>query len=99
MSAQALNALGRANEIRIARADLKKAIAADPHLIFGVLDDPPECVLTAGVEEILKALPRFGPSRVKFLLLGAQISSFMSVGGLTARQRALLANCLREVIA
>ena len=99
MSAQAMEALALANEVRYARAKLKKRIAADPHVIFEVLDDPPACVQSAGVEEILRALPRFGPSRVKFLLLGAQVSSFMSMGGLTVRQRALLANCLREVIA
>ena len=86
-SAQRLEALRRANEIRIGRAHLKRALAAGSVRVSEILAAPPECVKTQKVQALLLALPKYGPARVARLLAQCQISSAKTVAGLSERQR------------
>src|SRR4029453_1341996 len=60
---QRMEALRRANEIRVKRARLKKDLKAGSAKIETILRNPPEYVETAKVFDILMAVPKFG--RVK----------------------------------
>jgi hypothetical protein len=84
---QRLEALRRANEIRIARAQLKRALATGTVRITDILARPPKCVKTQKVQALLLALPKYGPARVARLLAQCQIGSAKTVAGLSERQR------------
>ena len=60
---QRMEALQRANVIRIARAQLKRDLKSGDASISALLGDPPEWVLTAKVFDLLLAVPKCG--RVK----------------------------------
>lgn len=93
---QHLEALARANKIRLARAGIKRQLKADPQLIFDLLDDPDPCLSTAPVEEILRCLPRFGPHRIGKITGPAGVNPYREIGMLTVRQREALACQLRQ---
>ena len=86
-SAQRLEALRKANEIRTGRAQLKRALATNSVRVTDILAKPPECVKTQKVHALLLALPQYGPARVARLLAQCQISSAKTLGGLSERQR------------
>ena len=86
-SAQRLEALRRANEIRIGRARVKRTLASGGVRVSEILAAPPECVKTLKVQALLLALPKYGPARVARLLAQCQISSAKTVAGLSERQR------------
>jgi S13-like protein len=92
---QRLEALRRANEIRIGRARLKRALATGSVRITDILATPPECVRSQKVQALLLALPTYGPARVARLLAQCQISSAKTVAGLSERQRGELIGRLR----
>jgi len=92
--AQRMDALKRANQIRTDRADLKKALARGRARIADVLQDPPECVLTAKVNELLLALPRYGRVRVNKALAQARVSGTARIEDLDAAQRTALARAV-----
>ena len=58
-----MEALRRANDIRSARARLKEKLRSGELCIVDVLIDPPVCVHTAKVLDLLLAVPKYG--RVK----------------------------------
>ena len=58
-----MDALKRANDVRVKRAKLKKDLKEGKVRIEKILDNPPEYVSTAKVVDILMAVPKFG--RVK----------------------------------
>ena len=58
-----MEALKRANDIRVKRAQLKKDLKSGDVSIDDILKDPPEYVSTAKVFDMLMAVPKFG--RVK----------------------------------
>ena len=60
---QRMDALKRANDIRTARAKLKKDLKAGKANIHALLLDPPDYVMTAKVFDMLLAVPKYG--RVK----------------------------------
>ena len=86
-TAQRLEALRRANEIRIGRAQLKRTLASGSVRITEILARPPECAKTQKVHDLLLALLKYGPARVARLLAQCQISSAKTVAGLSERQR------------
>jgi len=92
--AQRMDALKRANQIRTDRADLKKALARGRARIADVLQDPPECVLTAKVNELLLALPSYGRVRVNKALAQARVSGTARIEDLDAAQRTALARAV-----
>ena len=87
---QRLQALRKANEIRIRRSQLKKDIAAGRIQIVNVLARPPEYAETERVSALLLAVPKYGNARVSRLLTKTRVSDSKRLAGLTDRQRAEL---------
>ena len=87
---QRMEALKRANDIRVKRAQLKKDLKAGTVQIEGILDEPPEYVETAKVFDMLMAVPKFGRVKAARFLNQCRISQSKTVGGLSERQRAEL---------
>ena len=84
---QRMEALQRANDIRVRRAQLKKDLKEGRVAIEKVLLDPPDYVSTAKVFDILMAVPKFGRVKAARLLNQCRISQSKTVGGLSERQR------------
>jgi hypothetical protein len=93
---QRMEALQRANVIRIARAQLKRDLKSGAASISALLSDPPEWVLTAKVFDLLLAVPKCGRVKAGRLLTTCRISQSKTVGGLSERQRAELVALLRR---
>jgi hypothetical protein len=88
---QRMRALERANEVRLARARLKRQIAdGRTSAADVVLDLPPEAA-NWSVRELLMSQRRWGSIRSRKLLTELQISEMRPIGALTERQRRLLA--------
>jgi hypothetical protein len=84
---QRMDALKRANDVRVKRAKLKKDLKEGKAKIETILRNPPECVETAKVIDILMAVPKFGRVKAGRFLNVCKISSSKTVGGLSERQR------------
>ena len=87
---QRMEALKRANDIRVKRAQLKKNLKSGEVSIEEILREPPEYVGTAKVFDMLMAVPKFGRVKAARLLNQCRISQSKTVGGLSERQRAEL---------
>src|SRR2546426_601572 len=87
---QRMDALRRANDIRVRRARLKKDLKEGRIHIEQILDAPPEYVSTAKVFDILMAVPKFGRVKASRFLNTCRISQSKTVGGLSERQRSEL---------
>ncbi len=61
-----------------------------------MLLDPPACLETAKLLDLLLAVPGFGRVKANKVLTGCRISPSKTVGGLSARQRADLVEFLRR---
>jgi len=84
---QRMEALQRANEIRVRRARLKRDLKEGGAKIDEILREPPKYVETAKVFDILMAVPKFGRVKAARLLNQCRISQSKTVGGLSDRQR------------
>ena len=82
-----MDALRRANEIRVRRAQLKKDLKDGRVRVEEVLGRPPDYVETAKVFDILMAVPKFGRVKAARFLNQCRISQSKTVGGLSERQR------------
>ena len=87
---QRMEALQRANDVRVRRAQLKRDLKAGVVQIESILLHPPEFVSTAKVFDMLMAVPKFGRVKAARLLNQCRISQSKTVGGLSERQRAEL---------
>ena len=87
---QRMDALKRANDVRVRRAKLKKDLKDGHVRIQTILGAPPEYVETAKVIDILMAVPKFGRVKAARFLNTCRISQSKTVGGLSDRQRAEL---------
>jgi hypothetical protein len=87
---QRMDALRRANDVRVKRAKLKKDLKDGRVRIETILGRPPEWVETAKVIDILMAVPKFGRVKAARFLNTCRISQSKTVGGLSDRQRAEL---------
>jgi hypothetical protein len=87
---QRMDALRRANDVRVRRAQLKKDLKDGRVRIQTILGNPPEYVETAKVVDILMAVPKFGRVKAARFLNTCRISQSKTVGGLSDRQRAEL---------
>jgi hypothetical protein len=85
--AQRLAALARANRVRSERARLKAALRAGELRAAPLLLDPPECLRSASVAEVLLAVPGIGEVKVRRLLQSAGLSPGRKLERLSARQR------------
>jgi hypothetical protein len=93
---QRMDALHRANEIRSARAQLKRDLKAGRSAIHELLMEPPHYVETAKVFDLLLAVPKYGRVKANKVLTQCRISPSKTIGGLSQRQRAELVALLRR---
>ena len=84
---QRMEALRRANDVRVRRAQLKRDLKAGRVQVESILLHPPDWVSTAKVFDILMAVPKFGRVKAARLLNQCRISQSKTVGGLSERQR------------
>jgi hypothetical protein len=91
-----MDALKRANDIRVRRAQLKKDLKDGRIRIEEILRDPPEWVSTAKVFDMLLAVPKFGRVKAARFLNQCRISQSKTVGGLSDRQRTELVGLLHR---
>ena len=91
---QRLRALERANEIRLARAELKRRIAEGDISVAAVLLDPPSEADSWAIGDVLTSQRRWGSTRCRKFLSRNHITETKPVGALTERQRRLLAGQL-----
>ena len=96
---QHLQALARANEVRLARAALKRAVAQGEQTVAEVVQDVPWEAETMVVFDLLASQRRWGDTRCRRLLRSMHISETKTVGALTARQRGALAEALDPALA
>ena len=91
---QRMDALGRANEVRARRAQLKRDLKAGRVSIGALLLDRPSYLETAKVFDMLLALPKIGRVKATKILQSCRVSPSKTFGGLSERQRAELAERL-----
>jgi S13-like H2TH domain len=93
---QRMEALRRANDVRSERARLKEQLRTGEVAIGEVLLNPPVCVHTAKVLDLVLAVPKFGRVKANRLLERCRVSSSKTVNGLTPRQRKELLDMLGD---
>src|SRR4051794_4145096 len=91
---QHLQALQHANRVRLARACLKRKIAAQEISAAEVVLDCPWEASSMEVSDVLMAQRRWGRARCRRLLLSLSLPENKQIGTLTARQRHALAALL-----
>jgi len=91
-----MQALARANRVRLARAELKRSIARGETDASTVVRDCPWETESMTLAELLTSQRRWGRTRARKFLLGVSLNENKRLGTLTARQRALLSSALAE---
>ncbi len=86
-----MQALARANRVRLARAELKRSIARGDLEAAEVIRDCPWETESMTLAELLTSQRRWGRTRARKFLLGLTLNENKRLGTLTSRQRALLA--------
>src|SRR3954452_24442264 len=84
---QHLEALARANAVRLARAELKRNLAEGAVQAADVFVDCPWEAASMNVADVLLSQRRWGSHRCRKFLFGLRISETKTVGALTERQR------------
>ena len=93
---QHMQALARANEVRLARAQLKRDISAGRRGIVDVIRDCPWEAESMSVSELLCSQRRWGRARSRKLIASLQLGESKRLGTFTQRQRDLLADSLED---
>lgn len=88
---QHMQALQRANEVRLARASLKRSIGEGALTVGEVILTCPWEAASMTIAELLTSQRRWGTSRCSKFLAGIGMPETKTVGSMTERQRALLA--------
>jgi hypothetical protein len=91
-----MQALARANRVRLARAELKRSIARGDTDASSVVRECPWETESMTIAELLTSQRRWGRTRARKFLLGVSLSENKRLGTLTPRQRALLSTALTE---
>lgn len=91
---QRMSALTRANQIRSARAQLKRDLKAGRTSLAAIIMDPPDWLETAKLFELLLATPKYGRVKANKVLTSVRISPSKTIGGLSDRQRTEVAALL-----
>jgi hypothetical protein len=89
-----MQALARANRVRLARAELKRSIGRGDLQIAAVIQDSPWETESMTLAELLTSQRRWGRTRARKLLQTLALSENKRLGSLTPRQRAMLATAL-----
>ncbi len=93
-SSQCMQALARANQVRLARAALKRDISAGRRDVTEVIVESPWEVESMSLSELLCSQRRWGRARSRKLLSSIALSEGKRVGTLTERQRRILVTAL-----
>jgi hypothetical protein len=99
MQPQHMRALERANKVRLARAQLKRAIALGDIDVADVLIRCPWEADSMAVADLLMSQRRWGQTRCRKCLAQVPVSEKKTIGSMTERQRQTLARLLRSVSA
>lgn len=91
---QHMQALARANTVRLARAELKRSIGRGELDVAEVIRDTPWETESMTLAELLTSQRRWGRTRARKLLQALALSENKRIGTLTPRQRALLTSAL-----
>lgn len=91
---QHMRALARANEVRLARADLKRRIGHGEVSVAEVVLRSPWEAESMTIADLLMSQRRWGATRCRKLLQAIPLSENKTVGSMTERQRILLATLL-----
>ena len=91
---QHLHALARANRVRLARAELKRQIAAEEISASQVILDCPWEAASMSISDLLMCQRRWGRARCRRLLVSLGVPENKQIGTLTQRQRGALAAVL-----
>ena len=91
---QHLRALARANRVRLARAELKRQIAAEEISASQVILDCPWEAASMSISDLLMCQRRWGRARCRRLLISLGVPENKQIGTLTQRQRGALAAVL-----
>ena len=93
---QHMRALARANEVRLARAQLKREVAAGNRGILSVITECPWEAESMSISELLCSQRRWGRARSRKLIGSLHINENKQLGTFTQRQRDLLADALEQ---
>ncbi len=88
---QHMRALQRANEVRLARAELKRRITIGEISAGEVIVSCPWEAASMTIADLLMSQRRWGHTRCRKFLAGIPIPETKTVGSLTERQRQMLA--------
>jgi hypothetical protein len=91
---QHLRALNRANEVRLARAQLKRRVAEGAITAGDVILESPWEAESMTVSDLLMSQRRWGHQRCRRVLAQIPVSETKTVGSLTERQRRVMAALL-----
>ena len=91
---QHMQALARANEVRLARARMKREIASGERAVLDVVRNCPWEAESMTVSELLSAQRRWGRARSRKLIVSIGLTETKRMGSFTQRQRDLLADAL-----
>ena len=94
---QHLRALEHANRVRLARAGLKRRVAAGEVSAAEVILECPWEARSMSISDLLMSQKRWGRARCRRLLMGIAVPENKPVGTLTDRQRLALAGVLGDV--
>jgi hypothetical protein len=92
---QHMQALQRANAVRLARAELKRRVAIGEIGAADVILDTPWQAESMTVSDLLTSQRRWGHTRCRKFLQCVPMSENKTVGSMTDRQRHALAHMLR----
>jgi len=91
-----MEALARANQVRLARAALKRDISAGRRSVTAVIVDSPWEAESMSLSELLCSQRRWGRARSRKLLASAALGEGKKVGTMTERQRRILVTALEQ---
>lgn len=91
---QHMQALQRANEVRLARAALKRRVASGDISVAEVVLTVPWEAESMTISDLLTAQRRWGHTRCRRFLQGIPMSETKTVGSMTDRQRHAIAAML-----
>lgn len=91
---QQLQALRQANRVRLARAELKRRVAAGTVSAAAVVLNPPWEAASMEIGDLLRSQRRWGAARCRSLLVKVGLSENKQIDTLTDRQREVLAAAL-----
>jgi hypothetical protein len=93
---QHMQALEHANRVRLARASIKRAVAAGKVGAAEIVRDCPWEVESMSIGELLRSQRRWGRTRARKFLFSISMNENRELGRLTQRQRALIAGQLES---